>query len=369
MPNQPPHTAPPPKPQTVSLASDHLVDSPKPQLVFFAFFRWLSERGKNPWLAAVSQRELSSAQARQNHYWAGVSTLLSNWNTPYTFSGKEKDEEIKRSEDSPNTIENKQGLRQTGYSYFGARYYDSDLSLWLSVDPLSDEYPGTSPFMYVRGNPVMLIDPNGMNDDEWNVIQKEDGTNELQWVSGKGGSKTQIINYSNENSANCDITLDQSRGNRSQASLDVSQNELINKFSESKTLEDFDSWVESNGGFLFGIGITLLGIEGSALSTADDAASIAENNKYAIVKETAKQQSKFWKVVGKGAGFLGRAVGVVGLVNSISSLIKDPDNGSNWVKLGANLLLVGTKSNPITLTAGIAYSILETGGFIDKIFN
>ncbi len=43
-----------------------------------------------------------------------------SWQTPYTFSGKEKDSE-------------------TGYSYFGARYYDSDLSVWLSVDPLADK--------------------------------------------------------------------------------------------------------------------------------------------------------------------------------------------------------------------------------------
>ena len=65
------------------------------------------------------------------------------WATPYTFSAKEKDQE-------------------TGYSYFGARYYDSEMSIWLSVDPLRDMYPSTSPYMYVRGNPIMLIDPDGM---------------------------------------------------------------------------------------------------------------------------------------------------------------------------------------------------------------
>ncbi len=48
------------------------------------------------------------------------------------------------------------------FDYFGARYYDSDISVWLSVDPLSDMYPSTSPFMYVGGNPVMLIVPDGM---------------------------------------------------------------------------------------------------------------------------------------------------------------------------------------------------------------
>jgi len=48
-----------------------------------------------------------------------------------------------------------------GYSYFGARYYDSDLSVWLSVDPLSDKYPNLSPYAYCANNPVMLVDPDG----------------------------------------------------------------------------------------------------------------------------------------------------------------------------------------------------------------
>ncbi len=66
-----------------------------------------------------------------------------SYNTPYKFSGKEKDDE-------------------TQYSYFGARYYDSDLSVWLSVDPMSDKYPSTSSYMYCLGNPIMLIDPFGL---------------------------------------------------------------------------------------------------------------------------------------------------------------------------------------------------------------
>jgi hypothetical protein len=61
----------------------------------------------------------------------------------------------------------------SNFDYFGARYYASDLSIWLSVDPLSDMYASTSPFMYVRGNPIMLIDPNGMND---NPVFGSDGT-------------------------------------------------------------------------------------------------------------------------------------------------------------------------------------------------
>ena len=42
-----------------------------------------------------------------------------------------------------------------------ARYYHSALSIWLSVDPMADKYPGVSPYAYCANNPVRLVDPNG----------------------------------------------------------------------------------------------------------------------------------------------------------------------------------------------------------------
>ena len=36
------------------------------------------------------------------------------------------------------------------------------LSIWLSVDPLSDKYPHLSPYVYCADNPVKYIDPDGM---------------------------------------------------------------------------------------------------------------------------------------------------------------------------------------------------------------
>ena len=48
-----------------------------------------------------------------------------------------------------------------GYTYFGARYYASDLSVWLSVDPLATIYPMLSPYAYVANNPILYYDPDG----------------------------------------------------------------------------------------------------------------------------------------------------------------------------------------------------------------
>ena len=63
--------------------------------------------------------------------------------TTFPFTGKERD-------------------RETGFSYFGARYYDCDLTgLFLSVDPMSDKYPSISPYVYCALTPVKLVDSDG----------------------------------------------------------------------------------------------------------------------------------------------------------------------------------------------------------------
>jgi len=40
--------------------------------------------------------------------------------------------------------------------------------MWLRVDPMSDERPSLSPYNYCQWNPVMLVDPTGMLDEEIN---------------------------------------------------------------------------------------------------------------------------------------------------------------------------------------------------------
>ena len=64
------------------------------------------------------------------------------WNTPYLFNAKEFDEE-------------------TGMYYYGARYYEPRLSLWMSVDPLQEKYPNISTYCYAANNPIKFIDSDG----------------------------------------------------------------------------------------------------------------------------------------------------------------------------------------------------------------
>jgi RHS repeat-associated protein len=64
----------------------------------------------------------------------------------YDFTGKERD-------------------NQTTYDYFGARYYDSRIANWTSIDPLFEKHFDYSPFNYVLRNPQRFFDPEGKQEE------------------------------------------------------------------------------------------------------------------------------------------------------------------------------------------------------------
>ena len=76
-----------------------------------------------------------------------------HYETPYQFTGYEKDQE-------------------TGYSYYGARYYTDRLSIFNSTDPMWYKYPHLSPYAYCANNPVRYIDPTGEFPIEtiWDIV-------------------------------------------------------------------------------------------------------------------------------------------------------------------------------------------------------
>jgi RHS repeat-associated protein len=50
---------------------------------------------------------------------------------------------------------------ETGLDYRGARYYDSDVARFLSLDPKAAKYINLTPYNYVAGNPIVFVDPDG----------------------------------------------------------------------------------------------------------------------------------------------------------------------------------------------------------------
>ncbi|WP_312343413.1 RHS repeat-associated core domain-containing protein [Chryseobacterium binzhouense] len=66
-----------------------------------------------------------------------------SYDNPFKFNAKELDED-------------------TGLYYYGARYYNPRLSIWYGVDPLAEEFPSWSPYVYTMDNPIRFTDPDGM---------------------------------------------------------------------------------------------------------------------------------------------------------------------------------------------------------------
>lgn len=51
--------------------------------------------------------------------------------------------------------------QETGLDQRGARWYDSDVARFLSLDPAAMDYPTLSDYVYVADNPTAFIDPDG----------------------------------------------------------------------------------------------------------------------------------------------------------------------------------------------------------------
>jgi RHS repeat-associated protein len=88
------------------------------------------------------------------------------YNTPHRFNAKELDEE-------------------TGLYYYGARYYNPRVSVWLGVDPLAHISPDKTPYHFVSNNPIMKIDPDGRHDD-W--VESADG--DIYWDDNATSQET-----------------------------------------------------------------------------------------------------------------------------------------------------------------------------------
>ena len=74
---------------------------------------------------------------------------------------------------------------------FGARMYNPVIARWTASDPLSEKYYGISPYVYCLGNPISIIDPNGMDiwtmDEKGNVVWvKESDDHRLYYMNNDG---------------------------------------------------------------------------------------------------------------------------------------------------------------------------------------
>ncbi|WP_370525534.1 RHS repeat-associated core domain-containing protein [Dysgonomonas sp. 521] len=89
----------------------------------------------------------SGTLVQKNHYYPFGSVFASTTGAekqPYKYNGKE--------------LDRMHGLNLYDYS---ARYYESAIGRFTSVDPLAEKKPWLTPYHYCSNNPINRIDPNG----------------------------------------------------------------------------------------------------------------------------------------------------------------------------------------------------------------
>ncbi|MBV7440107.1 hypothetical protein KRX57_01600 [Weeksellaceae bacterium TAE3-ERU29] len=158
VPGPPVQFGPPIKPETVEGGYGFKDNGIKENNIYFYHPDHL---GSSSYLTDINGRI-----TQHTEYIAFGEVLFDEHNTstkmPYLFNGKELDSE-------------------TGLYYYGARYYDSKVSLWLGTDPLSGYNPimetehyidgqhnggiynpmNMATYSYTYQNPVIFVDPNG----------------------------------------------------------------------------------------------------------------------------------------------------------------------------------------------------------------
>ena len=90
----------------------------------------------------------SGIVTQKNHYYPSGTAFADKYdngtNQPYKYNGKELD-----------------GMHQLNLYDYSARYYESALGRFTSVDPLAEKHYSVSPYAYALNNPLRYIDPLG----------------------------------------------------------------------------------------------------------------------------------------------------------------------------------------------------------------
>ena len=121
-------------------------------------------------LGSIMQYTQANGPENEVYFYHGDHLGSANWITDYTGApvqyihyapyGELIDNQVPYGYDERYKFTGKERDWETGYDYFGARYWWLG-GTWLSVDPLADKYPNISPYAYAAWNPVKFVDPDG----------------------------------------------------------------------------------------------------------------------------------------------------------------------------------------------------------------
>ena len=121
----------------------------------------------------------SGTVTQKNHYYPFGTAFADKYdngtNQPYKYNGKELD-----------------GMHQLNLYDYSARYYESAIGRFISVDPHAEGYYSWSPYAYVGNNPLKYIDPTGM---DWYIFNLDNGGNYSQKIEQGGTHRMAVMSY------------------------------------------------------------------------------------------------------------------------------------------------------------------------------
>ena len=270
-----------------------------------------------------------------------VDQRTSSFSSIYTFSAKEKDVE-------------------TGLSYFGSRYYSSDLSVWLSVDPMAAKYPSTSPYAYCRNNPIILYDPDGLSDG-W-VIDKN---NHIRWDKNAVDQKTTKHGYTflgmeGQYAIGTEVWNCYSNGKREEQKPviinkehplrpDIVDNNLCQNNQSNSVIEELDKYVST--------GTMAIGLPASATNEA--------------LKDEAKLVTSTTSRIVIASKIVSRANILLNITSVVPAAIRVIDNPTpeNIARLVSSSIGASLNALPGGVVFSIIWNSIDAGGGFDNVYN
>ena len=241
---------------------------------------------------------------------------IASSNEKYDFTEKERDTE-------------------TGLNYFGARYYDSDLGRWTSVDPLAHLRHGLSQYQYAQNNPLLRIDPTGMLDE---------------WFEDENGD----IKYKENVKSQEDLDRLGIKGNylgKTGISVDKTTGELVYHMENGE---------KTNGIYQ----LAEIGVESYSSETATSLIVGTLGFTRGVVNDLFAMGNNLGKTAEgylSGSRTLGKTLGFASLGFAYHNFENSPKNNSDYARLGGSFLIYGSSYIPyagpfISIGLGIADS-------------